>query len=64
VLLGVCTLTSKLCAQYLGQIEELYRGLFHITHLPAVTSEVRGVPALTEFAPLLMRPNEQLAGPK
>lgn len=50
-----CTAKSALQQRYLQQVDELYEGLFHITCLPAVTHEIRGVDALTEFSPMLLQ---------
>lgn len=55
-----CKGKSAVQQTYLGQIDELYTGLFHLTYLPAVTKEVRGVEALLEFSPRLMTPDEAL----
>lgn len=55
-----CKKKSEIQQNYLNQVDDLYKGLFHITYLPAVTNEVRGVEALKEMASLLVKDNSHL----
>lgn len=54
-----CVAKSKIQQHYLQQMDELYRGLFHLSYLPAVTKEIRGREALLEFAPNLLHDNTE-----
>jgi arsenite-transporting ATPase len=52
-----CKAKSAIQQTYLRQADELYEGLFHISVLPAVTEEVRGVDSLQSFSERLLTDN-------
>ena len=49
----MCNSRKKMQAKYISQIKELFED-FHITILPLMTDEVRGVNNLSEFSKLLV----------
>ena len=54
-----CKSKSSVQQLYLGQMDELYRGLYHMTYLPAVTHEIRGQEALRAFSLRLFEDREK-----
>jgi len=51
----MCDARRKIQQKYLNQIFELYKG-FHITQLPLLKQEVRGIEALQDFGDRLLSP--------
>jgi len=51
----LCSTRSKMQGKYLSQVDVLYSD-FHVTKLPLLQTEIRGVPALSEFAKFLIEP--------
>jgi arsenite-transporting ATPase len=56
----MCNSRKKMQAKYISQIKELFED-FHITILPLMTEEVRGVGNLSEFSKLLLG-NKEYSG--
>ncbi|EGC33962.1 arsenite transport subunit A [Dictyostelium purpureum] len=52
---NLCSARQKMQKKYLDQIEELYYD-FHVTKLPLLKAEIRGVPSLKLFSELLVKP--------
>eukprot|EP01132_Coremiostelium_polycephalum_P007855 gene7855-9672_t len=52
---GLCESRKKMQSKYLDQIDDLYMD-FHITKLPLLKAEIRGVPSLKIFSELLVKP--------
>ncbi|KAJ9071581.1 Golgi to ER traffic- protein [Entomophthora muscae] len=50
-----CQVRYRMQQKYLEQIYDLYED-FHVTTMPLLTNEVRGVPALKEFSQMLITP--------
>jgi len=51
----MCSTRSKMQNKYLSQVDALYSDL-HVTKLPLLQNEVRGVPSLSEFSKFLLEP--------
>uniref|UniRef100_A0A7E4W9M9 ATPase ASNA1 homolog n=1 Tax=Panagrellus redivivus TaxID=6233 RepID=A0A7E4W9M9_PANRE len=54
-----CNARFKIQSKYLSQIDDLYDGDFHITKLPLLETEVRGVQLLHGFSERLLGPAEK-----
>ncbi len=54
-----CRAKSDVQQMYLRQMDELYQGLYHMTYLPAETTEIRGQDALVTFGAKLFQDNEK-----
>jgi len=52
---GLCNARSKMQQKYLNQIDDLYED-FHITKLPLLEHEIRGVPDIQQFSQFLLKP--------
>lgn len=55
-----CKAKSQVQQRYVKQMKELYDGLFHVSYLPAVTYEVRGLDALKTFSQFLLQDNTKM----
>lgn len=53
----MCNSRRKMQEKYLKRINELYDE-FHITILPLLDNEVRGIPSLKKFSENLMNPKQ------
>eukprot|EP00013_Stygamoeba_regulata_P025237 CAMPEP_0177648298 /NCGR_PEP_ID=MMETSP0447-20121125/10755_1 /TAXON_ID=0 /ORGANISM="Stygamoeba regulata, Strain BSH-02190019" /LENGTH=340 /DNA_ID=CAMNT_0019150933 /DNA_START=142 /DNA_END=1164 /DNA_ORIENTATION=- len=52
----LCAARAKMQKKYIDQITELYEGLFHVTKMPLLEEEVRGVESLSAFSKMLVTP--------
>ncbi|GAM25803.1 hypothetical protein SAMD00019534_089780 [Acytostelium subglobosum LB1] len=52
---GLCLARRKMQQKYLDQMADLYMD-FHVTKMPLLKAEIRGVPSLSIFSELLVKP--------